>query len=201
MHVTRCSLAVGRLAGAVLLLLGLATAAAAAPPGAGGMADNPLRKKLIEYGWDVPNIQFIHDHLSEMTRLPFDGIVYRLNGQDHAFDTHAWSVTAMDAQVDTLAGLDWGPFTDNFLCLYAANRDGMNWADDGQWEVISTNLQRLGAAARRAGCVGICFDPEPYGTNPWTVAAGTDAASFARQRDLARRRGAQFITAGSLHTS
>jgi hypothetical protein len=195
MHMMRRSFPAGRIVGLVLLLAGLTAVAAAAPPNGADPANGPLRKKLIEYGWDVPNIQFIHDHLNEMTRLPFDGIVFRLNGQDHAFDTHPWSGAAMDAQVDTLAGLDWGSFTDNFLCLYAANRDGMDWANEGQWEVICANLQRLGAAARRAGCVGICFDPEPYGTNPWTVPSGTDAASFSRQRDLARRRGAQFMAA------
>ena len=29
-------------------------------------------KKLIEYGWDVPDTAFVRQHVAEMEKVPFD---------------------------------------------------------------------------------------------------------------------------------
>ena len=71
----------------------------------------------------------------------------------------------------------------------------MDWFDDDHWRAIEANLRLTAEAARRGGCIGVVFDPEPYGPNPWLlsdVAPGHDFAATAAQ---VRRRGAQFITA------
>src|SRR6218665_2469466 len=48
------------------------------------------RKKLIEWGTDEPNTQFLRKHLREMEQLPFDGLVLHLNGTPHG--NFAWEV-------------------------------------------------------------------------------------------------------------
>ena len=45
------------------------------------------RKKLIEYGWDVPYPEFVKQHIREMEQKPFDGIIFRVHDYSNAFDT------------------------------------------------------------------------------------------------------------------
>ena len=51
--------------------------------------------------------------------------------------------------------------------------------------------------ARLARCVGVCFDAEPYGANPWayTRAAHRGTKSFGEYEAIVRRRGGQFVRA------
>lgn len=161
--------------------------------GAAGAYERP-EKKLVEYGWDVPYPDDVREHIREMETKPFDGLIFRLRTYNHAFDPRPWPEAELQTQIDTLAGIEWETFTDNFLCLYAANHWGMDWADDAQWETIVANLKLTAHAAVAGRCVGICFDPEPYGPNPWTWSAAS-GRSFEEASELARRRGRQFMEA------
>jgi len=89
----------------------------------------PLQK-IVEYGWDVPYPDFVRDNIREMEKQPFDGIIFRTKGFDHVFDIRSWEADKLKPQLDTLAQIEWGKFEHNFLTLYAANKDGMNWFDD-----------------------------------------------------------------------
>jgi len=158
------------------------------------MWDRP-GKKLVEYGWDVPSPAFVMRHIREMERLPFDGIVLRLRGYDRAFDTKRWDEDGFGGQLEELSGIRWGKFTDNFVLLLSAST--MDWFDDGDWRNILHNLRLISKAVRMGRCVGVCFDPEPYGPNPWAYsrAIRRDEKSFREYWEQARRRGAQFMEA------
>lgn len=162
---------------------------------ASAWAQERPRKKLIEYGWDVPYPEFVQEHIREMELRPFDGIIFRLRDFNHAFDTRRWDEVTLRSQFDALANIDWETFTDNFLCLYAANHWGMDWFNDAQWETITSNLRLTSRAAKIGRCVGICFDPEPYGPNPWGYPGIYKDKTFTEVANQVRRRGAQFITA------
>ena len=41
----------------------------------------PHAKKLIEYGWDVPQPAYIRANIREMEKKPFDGLIFRLPGR------------------------------------------------------------------------------------------------------------------------
>jgi hypothetical protein len=71
----------------------------------------------------------------------------------------------------------------------------MDWFNDQHWEVISANLRLEAKAAKAGGCVGICFDPEPYGATPWRYPGAYASRSFTEVESQVRRRGAQFISA------
>ncbi|NLY01655.1 MAG: hypothetical protein GXY83_36680 [Rhodopirellula sp.] len=152
-------------------------------------------KKLIEYGWDVPYPDQVRNEIRNMEKKPFDGIVFRLKEWNHAFDPRPWDEAKLQPQFDDLAAIKWKAFTDNFLCLYAANNWKMDWFNDEQWKNIEANLRLSARAAKIARCVGLVFDPEPYGDNPWAYPGMNADRSFAEVEAQVHKRGAQFITA------
>ena len=153
-------------------------------------------KKLIQYGWGVPDPVFVQQNIGQMEKMPFDGIIFQLPDPfNKTFDIKPWDEAALQPQLDALAGIKWGTFTDNFLCLYAANDAGMDWFNDQHWETIMANLRLEAKAAKAGGCVGICFDTEPYGANPWVYPNIHPERSFAEVQAAVRIRGAQFMSA------
>lgn len=153
------------------------------------------RKKLIEYGWDVPYPDQVRKDIRNMETKPFDGIIFKLREWNHAFDPRPWSEADLKPQLDDLAAIEWQTFGDNFLCLYAANNWHMDWFNDEQWKNIEANLRLSARAAKRGRCIGIVFDPEPYGDNPWAYAAESKGRTFAETEAQVQKRGAQFMSA------
>jgi hypothetical protein len=147
------------------------------------------KKKIVEYGWDVPYPDFVRDNIREMEKRPFEGIIFRTKGFDHIFDTRPWKQDKLQPQFDTLAQIKWKKFTDNFLTLYAVSKWKMDWFKDEHWNVIVENMKLFSLAVRRGNCVGVCFDPEPYGTDPWVYPGSYKDKSFDQVCDQVRRRG------------
>ncbi len=153
------------------------------------------RKKVIEYGWDVPYPDFVEQNVQEMEKRPFDGIIFRTKGFDHIFDISPWKQEELQPQLDTLARIKWRKFTDNFLTLYSANNSKMDWFNDDHWRAIVENMKLFSMAVRAGHCVGVCFDPEPYGTDPWVYPGSYKDKSFDEVAEQVRKRGRQFIQA------
>lgn len=134
-----------------------------------------------------------------MEERPFDGIIFRTKEFNHAFDVRPWKQEDQRPQLDSLAAIKWEKFTDNFLTLYAANKWSMDWFNDDQWHVIVENMQLFSLAVRSGHCVGVCFDPEPYGTDPWIYPGSYADKPFDQVAEQVRRRGQQFIVALQEH--
>jgi hypothetical protein len=107
------------------------------------------KKKIVEYGWDVPYPDFVRDNIRQMEKRPFEGIIFRTKGFDHIFDTRPWKQDKLQPQLDTLAQIKWKKFTDNFLTLYAASKWKMDWFNDEPWNVIVENMKLFSLAVRR----------------------------------------------------
>lgn len=163
-------------------------------------AQGRVKKKIVEYGWDVPYPDFVRDNIREMEKQPFDGIIFRTKGFDHIFDIRPWQADKLQPQLDTLAQIKWGRFQDNFLTLYAANKRGMNWFNDEHWKIIEENLKLFSLTVKTGKCVGVCFDPEPYGTDPWVYPGSYKDKSFEDVCTQVQKRGKQFIRALQEHT-
>jgi hypothetical protein len=159
------------------------------------LSQQRLKKKIVEYGWDVPYPDFVRDNIREMEKRPFDGIIFRTSGFDHIFDTRPWKKEELQPQLDTLAQIKWKKFTDNFLTLYAASKWKMDWFNDEHWNVIVKNMKLFSLAVHSGNCVGVCFDPEPYGTDPWVYPGSYKNKPFDEVYEQVRRRGRQFIIA------
>jgi hypothetical protein len=153
------------------------------------------KKKLIEYGWDVPTPDYVRQHIREMEKLPFEGLIFRMPAnagiifvkekQDEAKFTQCFE----DCQ-----NIEWQKFTDNFLCLYAAAN--MDWFSDADWDIVGNNLGIVAKAAALARCKGLCFDPEPYGDNPWHYPSQAHAPekTFDEYQTKVRQRGGEFMS-------
>lgn len=177
-------------AGALLLVLQTSIANADALP-----TPASLEKKIIEYGWDVPDAAYVREHIREMEARPFDGIIFRLRKGSNALQPTAWADADYAEDLQQCEQIAWEKFTDNFLILLAAS--DQDWFNDEHWSAIEHNVGITARAAKLAKCVGLCFDAEPYGTNPWSYknTAHHDTKTFEEYQDIARRRGQQFIQA------
>ena len=163
------------------------------------------RKKLIEFGWDVPSPAYLRDNLAAMeARCPFfDGVMIRLPaeaGGGNVFDVKQWAGStgeAREREIKTFAALPPARrFTDNFLTLYGAST--MDWFSDADWEAVLDNVRYVASAAKAGRCQGVCWDAEPYGgINPWRLGEqpGSDTRTFADYERQVRERGAQFMGA------
>lgn len=155
----------------------------------------PTEKKLIEYGWDVPKPAYVREHIGEMEKRPFDGLILRMAVGGRVFVPTKWAEESYAADLDHLANTEWQRFTDNFLVMYAASE--VDWFDDAHWEAALHNVSVTVRAAKAGKCKGVCFDAEPYGKNPWNwrEQAHADTKSFAEYQAKYRERGAQFVRA------
>jgi len=158
-------------------------------------AQNLAKKKIVEFGSDVPTPDFVRDHIREMETRPLDGIIFHTKEYNHIFDTRPWTPEGFKSDMDALAAIRWQKFTDNFLTLYAADKGKVDWFDDRQWKVIEANMRLFSEAVATARCAGVCFDQEPYGDNPWLYKGRFPGKTFAEVAAQARKRGAQFMRA------
>ncbi len=153
-------------------------------------------KKLIEHGWDMPTPAFIRDHLREMEKRPFDGVVLKLEGGKDVLEPTPWAEADFAADMEALEAVKWERFTDNFIAIGAATTQ--DWFSDEHWQAIEHNIRLIGRAARVGSCVGVCLDPKAYkGVNPWSYAdaAHHDTRSFEEYQAVVRQRGGQFMRA------
>ena len=180
----------GVAAAAIAMAVGANVPAAAQSGGA-----RTLDKKLIEYGWDVPFPDFVRDNIREMEKRPFDGLIFKLHGGRNVLQPKRWDEAQFRDDYEAVQAIRWERFTDNFVSMLAAS--DQDWFSDEHWEAIEHNVRLVAKAARLGRCVGVCFDPEPYGTNPWlhAQAAHRETKGFAEYEQMTRQRGAQFVRA------
>ena len=177
--------------------LAIALAIIGASRAAGEVPLDPPRKKLIEYGWDVPTPAQMEHQLATMEKRPFDGIIFRLAGGYNAFATNLLETSKFEEDARILGRLKFTRFTDNFVLIWGSPPQGFDWFDDSQWRVIEANAKLLVQTAQAGHVRGICFDPEPYDFHLWTYdeQPGARNHSFAEYQAEARRRGAQLMRA------
>jgi hypothetical protein len=185
--------------GIVLTTLLAASVVCAQPP------DMRLRKKLIATGWDHPDTQRLLANLAEMEKRPFDGVVldatgYNADGKPRslraAFSSQPWQREWFQATVEQLRSCKFGRFTDNFITL-GANPGNVDWFDDEGWQRIVEHWQIAVWVAKRSGCKGLLFDPEPY-TPPfaqfnYATQPGRKQHRFNDYVAKARQRGRQVM--------
>ncbi len=159
-------------------------------------------KKLIEYGWDVPTVSFIRDNIDMMQKRPFDGVAFKLSGEEeqpsNAFDSRKWAETEL--QFDSLSAIKWGNFTNNFIVLWASNPVTMDWFDDQRWDIITANMRLFSKALKISQVKGVFFDPEFYAVRQthslWFYTSDIYPTTSRNEVEImVRKRGAQFMTA------
>ena len=90
------------------------------PPSAKRPLSAPWQKKLIEYGWDNQTPAFIAEHISDMEKRPFDGIIFRLAAGADVLDPKPWDDNRFKADLEAIPKIQWKTFTNNFVIMLAA---------------------------------------------------------------------------------
>lgn len=161
-------------------------------------------KKLIEFGWDEPDTDFMRKRVAEMRSTPFDGCVFHANitqaGATVPFTWHCWGTEAFDEEAfegvvdDLIAARASGGFPSNFL-RFNVTPGEVDWFDD--FSAILRNAEVAAWIAQRGHCAGLLFDIEQYTKPLFFYPKLRDAASkswevYAAQ---ARRRGSEVMAA------
>ena len=81
-------------------------------------------KKLIEYGWDARSPAYVVEHIREMEKRPFDGIVVQTapNSFSDVFYNKELDDEQTAAYLKAMESIQWEKFTDNFFMMYARSR-------------------------------------------------------------------------------
>jgi hypothetical protein len=126
-------------------------------------------KKLIEFGWDEPSTSFMREHIAEMERAPFDGVVFNVDarspkGSKRRFTWEAWNTNRveeidMQATVNDLRATKFQRFTDNFL-RFNTTPAKLDWFDDHS--AVINNCRIAAWTAKQGGVKGVLFDIEQY---------------------------------------
>ncbi len=153
-------------------------------------------KKLIELGWDSPTPDFLRANIAQMERRPFDGVVMHLNAGKTIFNKTPYPPSAFAADRSDLSAMKISKLNQNFISIWAASEANWSWFNDADWAATLTNASNFAKTAKAGGVKGFFFDPEPYGTNPWSYSAARyPNQSFAAVRAKVRQRGAAFLDA------
>ena len=158
-------------------------------------------KKLIRAGgYNYPDL--IRREIRNMERLPFDGTMIKLHDWRNSmsvFRPEPFDESTITQDFEDLRRIEWKRFTHNFIRMITAKREHprQDWFDDTHWDAIVHNVRVVAKAARAGRCVGVCFDAEAYGPNPWAYqeAAHRLSRTFAEHEAMVRKRGAQFVQA------
>ena len=89
-----------------------------------GCADVAPKKKLIEFGWDMPSPAQLRDNLAVYENLPFDGIGVKLPVGQEIFIKTPYPDADYQAQRDILSSIKFTNLTDNFLVIWGTAEDG-----------------------------------------------------------------------------
>ena len=137
--------------------------------------DRP-RKKLIQYGWGVPSTAFVRENIVKMeSKCPFfEGVVIRTQGGWKSYPAHVFRKTPFDPNefaedISNLRATQLRRFTENFILMWGTCEKGWDWFNDSDWQSAEYNARLLAYVAKVGNCVGICFDPEPYGETLGTI--------------------------------
>lgn len=164
-------------------------------------------KKLIQYGWGVPDAAELRQNHRQMEQDPFDGIGFRVKGRVpgsgsaaafYAFRPERIEEAWLAADYEDLRHVRFEKFTDNFIVINAAPGT-LDWFDDDHWQIAMHNVALNLDAANIVGCKGVIFDPEIYTLKDrmaplWRPAAlRKDPGKFERFAAQSRLRGRQFI--------
>jgi hypothetical protein len=171
------------------------TSAAPTVPSLSSAPPSAARKKLIEVGWDAPTPSHLRANISTMSQQPFDGVMVNLSAGKTFLNKNPYPESAFTQDRADLAAIGPSKLTDNFVTMWSAREAGWDWFSDSDWSSAQTNATNFAKTAKAGNFKGFMFDPEPYGTNPWSYSAALyPSQSFSSVQAKVRERGAAFMT-------
>jgi hypothetical protein len=153
-------------------------------------------KLLIELGWDAPTPDVLRANIKAVQQSPFAGLTLQLNAGRTIFNKVAYPEGTFVKDQRDLAATQFGQLKHNFISIWSARENGWDWFNDHDWAATETNAQNFAKTAKAGHLEGFFFDPEPYGTNPWSYNSQLyPTQNFASVQAKVRQRGAGFLNA------
>ena len=163
-------------------------------------------KRVIEFGWDMPDTEFVKNNIPKMEKMPFDGLVTQVKYWGDGSDTGdyiSWiGFGSMYLQyndevtkaIKNLQETNFQKFTDNFIRFNVTPGD-VDWFDD--WGPILNNIKIVATIAKEGGLKGIFLDVETYQFPLFSYPDQkySSSRSFEDYRKQAKLRGKQLIEA------
>ena len=162
------------------------------------------QKKLIEFGWDEPSTSFMREHIEEMERAPFDGVVFdaearKPDGHKYRFTWDGWGTNRIDEAdmkraIEELRATKFRRFTDNFF-RFNTTPAKLDWFDD--YSAVIHNCRVAAWFARQARIKGLLFDIEQYEGQLFDYRKQRDkeAQSWDVYAEKVRERGREVMNA------
>jgi hypothetical protein len=159
--------------------------------------DKTQQKSVIEIGWDAPTPEYVRANIKAMEQRPLRGTMINLTAGKTIFNHKAYPPDAFTKDRVALLSTNSKTLTDNFITLWSAREPGWDWFSNVDWNAAETNARNFARTASAGSIIkGFAFDPEPYGTNPWTYNATLyPNKSLPEVRAQVRKRGAAFMQA------
>jgi len=170
------------------------------------MSDKPIGadKQIIEWGWDQPDTAYLRQHIAEMEKTPFDGVILGArawtNGAPTYFSHENWGKRRFTEEelrpaMDDLAATKFTRFTESFLRLNVTPGD-VDWFDP-EFSAVLHNA-RLAAKIAAAGRLrGFMLDVEMYQSPVFTYSGQKycKEKTFAQYAAQVWARGREFVRA------
>jgi hypothetical protein len=154
------------------------------------------KKATIELGWDAPTPDWLKANITTMEQRPFDGMMVNLHAGKTFMNKKPYPESAFTQDRADLAAVSSSKLNQNFITMWSAREAGWDWFSDADWAAAETNARNFAKTAKFGKVQGFMFDPEPYGTNPWSYSAELyPKQSFVSVQSKVRQRGAAFLTA------
>jgi len=162
------------------------------------------RKKLIEFGWDIPDTAFLRAHAREIDASPFDGVVFQVGTSGpgggaaslswRAFGREAFGEADVAQARSDLRATRLRRVRSNFLRLNTTPFD-LDWFDD--FSSVLGNAELAARLARAGRARGILLDTEAYEGPAFHYARQRRAGerSFEEYAAQVRRRGRELMQA------
>jgi hypothetical protein len=157
---------------------------------------NAESKLLIELGWDAPTPNYLRTNIKTMEQRPFNGLMVNLNAGKTIFNKTAYPDSAYTQDQTDLTATTFNKLKHNFITIWSAREANWDWFNESDWAATETNARNFAKMGKAGRFKGFFFDPEPYGTNPWSYNTQLyPTQSFSSVQAKVRARGAAFLNA------
>jgi hypothetical protein len=160
-------------------------------------------KKLLEWGWDEPDTDFMRRNISQMEQRPFDGLVFHVNSSRGGnFVWEMWGGRRFESEefqtaVEDLRATGFQRFTERFLRVNVTPGN-VDWFDDNAWGDVLANFGVAARIVQQGGCRGFMFDVEQYQHKLFSYDRQS-GHSFDDCRKIVRQRGREWIREVNSH--
>ncbi len=146
----------------------------------------------------MPGTAYLAANWREMERLSFDGLAVKALSGSRDLGLHVFGrdrITALDTQqaIRDLRSVKARRLLHRFVKINACpDTNAPRWFDD-EWITIVRNAATMARVAYLGGCVGLVFDPEPYGmVKLWRY---NSVAGYTFEETVAQvhKRGSEFM--------